>query len=128
MKVPENLLYAKSHEWVRQDGETAVIGVTDYAQHELGDVVFLELPAPGTAVKAGESFGSVESVKSVSELIAPLSGEVVEANPSAVKAPESLNKDPYGAAWMIRIKPSQPDELKQLMSAEQYKAHTGEDS
>jgi glycine cleavage system H protein len=120
---PENLRYTKEHEWIRVDGERGTVGVTDYAQQQLGDVVFLELPEVGRVLKAGENFGTVESVKAVSELFCPVAGEVVEANAALVKAPEAINTDPYGQGWMIVVKVSDPGQLAGLMDAKAYAAH-----
>jgi glycine cleavage system H protein len=122
MNFPENLRYTKDHEWVSIDGEVGTVGITDYAQGELGDVVFVELPAVGRSVKQHETFGTIEAVKAVSDLFAPLSGSVTEVNKELETHSEVVNKDPYGKGWMIRIKLSQPDELKTLLSAEGYKA------
>ena len=104
--VPEDLHYSKDHEWLRVDGDIATIGITDYAQNSLGDVVYVELPRAGDEFAAHESFGSVESVKAVSELFTPVSGKVVESNPTLQDEPEKVNEDPYGDAWMIRVKMS----------------------
>src|SRR5579871_3238567 len=104
MSYPANYRYTKEHEWVNVQGNTATVGITDYAQHELGDVVFVELPKPGAKLEAGKSFGTVESVKAVSEIYAPVSGEVVEANGDLHDAPEKINSNPHGAAWLIKLK------------------------
>lgn len=120
MDCPEELYYTKDHEWVMENGDVLTVGITDYAQDELGDVVFVELPETGKAVKAGEPFGVVESVKSVSDLYSPLSGEVVEINSALEKEPELVNTSPYKDGWMIKIKTSNKDETKTLMSAQQY--------
>ncbi|HJS59877.1 MAG TPA: glycine cleavage system protein GcvH [Vicinamibacteria bacterium] len=119
---PENLRYTKEHEWIRVEGDRGTIGVTDYAQQQLGDVVFLELPEAGRALKAGENFGTVESVKAVSELFCPVAGDVVESNAALVKAPESINSDPYGQGWMIVVKLKDPAEPAALMDAKAYAA------
>ncbi|HLV00432.1 MAG TPA: glycine cleavage system protein GcvH [Acidobacteriota bacterium] len=121
MNVPDDLFYTEDHEWVMVEGDTATIGITDYAQEELGDVVFVELPEVGDAFTAKDSFGSVESVKAVSEIYAPVSGEVVEVNESLTDAPETVNEDPYGEGWMIRLKLENSAELDNLMSADDYK-------
>ena len=118
--VLSTLKYTKDHEWLRHEGGTAVIGITHHAQDQLGDVVFVDLPPPGTKVKAGATFGTVESVKAVSDLFAPITGEVVEANPQLQQKPELVNSDPYGAAWMIKIKPADAGELEGLLSAAEY--------
>ncbi len=117
---PEGLHYTKSHEWVRIDGEIGTIGITDHAQKELGEIVYLELPELGHVYDAEAEFGTVESVKAVSELYTPLSGEVVEVNRSAVAAPGIVNDDPYGDGWLIKLKLSSDEEVKRLMSAEDY--------
>jgi glycine cleavage system H protein len=128
MKTPQNLKYSKTHEWIRLEGDTAVIGITDYAQDQLGDIVFIELSASGKQIKTGEPFGSIESVKSVSELISPLSGEITTVNAEAVKTPEGINKDPYEKNWMIKLKISQPSEMDTLMDTTAYRLFTGEDA
>jgi glycine cleavage system H protein len=120
MASPADSKYTKEHEWVRLEGDVAVVGITDYAQTELGDVVFVELPARGTPVKQGEPFGVVESVKAASDLYAPLSGEVLEANAALQDAPEQVNQEPYGAGWMITVRPSDRSELDTLMDAAGY--------
>jgi glycine cleavage system H protein len=122
MAYPPNYRYTKQHEWVEVNGDAATIGITDYAQHELGDVVFVELPKPGTKVAAGKSFGTVESVKAVSEIYAPVSGEVVEANGELHDAPEKINSDPHGAAWLIKVRLANPSEVDDLMDAPAYEA------
>ncbi len=121
MKVPSDLLYTEEHEWVAVNGDEATIGVTDYAQGELGDVVFVELPEAGSVVAQNESFGTIEAVKAVSDLFAAVSGTVAEVNPLLADAPETVNKDPYGDGWMIKVKMSNPEELKSLMDAAAYK-------
>jgi glycine cleavage system H protein len=125
MNFPENLKYTKDHEWIQIDGETGIVGITDYAQGELGDVVFVELPAVGRALKAHETFGTIEAVKAVSDLYAPVSGEVVEVNPELEKTPEIINKDPYGKGWMVRIKLTNPADLTALLSVAAYKQSVG---
>jgi glycine cleavage system H protein len=122
MAYPTNYRYTDQHEWVDSKGEVATIGITDYAQHELGDVVFVELPKPGAQVAAGKSFGTVESVKAVSEIYAPVSGQVIEANPELHNTPEKINSDPHGDAWLIKVRLSNPAELKSLMDASAYEA------
>lgn len=122
---PSNFRYTKQHEWVDVKGDTGTVGITDYAQHELGDVVFVEMPKVGTKVTAGNSFGTVESVKAVSEIYSPVSGEVVEINTSLGDAPETINKDPHGAAWLIKVKLSKPGEAAGLMDAAAYQAFLG---
>jgi glycine cleavage system H protein len=120
MSIPKDLKYTSDPEWLRQESGLAVVGVTHHAQDQLGDVVFVELPAVGTKVKLGATFGTVESVKAVSDLFAPISGEVVAVNDALVKQPELVNTDPYAAAWMIKVKPSDANELSQLLSADDY--------
>jgi glycine cleavage system H protein len=125
LSVPEDLQYTKSHEWVRTEGDTATIGITDHAQEELGDVVFVELPDEGDTFDAGESFGTVESVKAVSDLYAPVGGEVVEVNSALEDAPEKINEDPYGEGWMVKLRTS--DEAD-LLSPEEYEKVVEEES
>jgi len=117
---PENLHYTQSHEWVRIDGDIGTIGITDHAQKELGEIVYLELPEAGHVFNADEEFGTVESVKAVSELFSPISGEVLEVNKSAVAEPGIVNDDPFGDGWLVRIKLSTDEEVGKLMNAEQY--------
>ena len=117
---PADLKYTKDHEWVKTDGGDATVGITDYAQAQLGDVVFVELPAVGRTIKQGEVFGTIESVKAVSELYAPLSGEVTAVNDALTNSPESVNKDPHGAAWIIKVRPSNPGEIGSLLDATAY--------
>ncbi len=121
MRVPKDLKYTAEHEWVSVEQDVATVGVTDYAQGELGDVVFVELPEVGATVKQMESFGTIEAVKAVSDLFAPVSGEVVEINLVLADAPDTVNRDPYVTGWMIRIKMSDPSELDSLLSADEYK-------
>lgn len=125
MTIPEDLRYTKDHEWVRVEGDTGTIGVTDFAQGELGDVVFVELPQPGRALKSHETFGTVEAVKAVADLFAPVSGTVTAVNEALGSSPETVNKDPYGAGWMITLKLADSKELDGLMDATAYQAHTG---
>ena len=120
MPSPSELKYTKEHEWVRLDGHIGTVGITDYAQDQLGDIVFVELPAAGKAVKQMEKFGEIESVKAVSELYSPITGEVVEANPALASSPERVNDDPYGDGWMLRIRLSDPGEIDKLLSAQDY--------
>jgi glycine cleavage system H protein len=122
---PANFHYTKEHEWVRVEGDIGVIGITDHAQQELGDIVYVDLPKPGTHLDQGKTLGSVESVKAVSDIYAPVSGEVVEVNPLLTTAPEKLNEDPHGDAWLVKIKLSAPDEIKRLLSAEDYQNYVG---
>lgn len=126
MNTPKELLYSEEHEWVKEEGDKYRIGITDFAQSELGDIVFVELPEVGDEVEADEPFGSVESVKTVSELYAPLSGTVVEVNEDLDDNPEFVNESPYEKAWMIVIEPSDRSEVDQLMSAEDYDRMTSE--
>ena len=121
MTFPENIKYTKEHEWVRAAGEICVVGITDYAQGELGDIVFVELPAKGRQVKQGETFGTIEAVKAVSDLYAPLSGEVVEVNSQLDKDSELVNKEPYTSGWMIKIKMSNKSELSALLDVQKYR-------
>src|SRR5271165_1463148 len=125
MNYPADFRYTKEHEWVRMDGNVATIGITDHAQHELGDIVYVDLPKPGTDAEAGKTFGSVESVKAVSDIYAPASGEIIEINESLASAPEKLNGDPHGEAWLIKVRMSSPDEIKQLMTASEYQEYVG---
>ena len=118
MSVPEELQYTRSHEWVRREGETATVGITDHAQDELGDVVFVELPEVGAAFDAGDSFGAVESVKAVSDLYAPVGGEVGEVNSALEDAPEKINEDPYGDGWILKLHAGGEGDL---LSAQEYK-------
>ena len=126
MNIPDDLKYTKDHEWARQKGNKVLVGITDFAQDQLGDVVFVELPAVGDEVKRGESFGVVESTKAVSELFAPLTGKVVEVNDPLVEAPEHINEDPYEEGWMIAVAPSDPKELAELMDAKAYRTFVEE--
>ena len=125
MNFPENLKYTKDHEWIQIDGETGIVGITDYAQGELGDVVFVELPSVGKVVKSHDTFGTIEAVKAVSDLYAPVSGSVVAVNPELEKTPEIVNKDPYGKGWMVKIKISNASEVTSLLSASAYKQLVG---
>ena len=126
--VPENLHYSKDHEWVRVEDDSAVIGITDHAQEQLGDVVYVELPKPGEDFAAHESFGSVESVKAVSEVFTPVSGAVTDANASLNDEPEKVNQDPYGEGWMIKIKMSDRNEVDSLLAAAEYEDFTKAES
>ncbi|HLP71616.1 MAG TPA: glycine cleavage system protein GcvH [Bacteroidales bacterium] len=121
MNVPSNLLYTKDHEWLRTEGEFGYVGVTDFAQSELGDIVFIEIETQGETIGKGDSFGTIEAVKTVSDLFMPVAGEIVEVNPDLEKSPELVNKDPYNKGWMIKIKISDPSETKNLLNAEKYK-------
>lgn len=121
MNVPENLKYTKEHEWVKIEGDVAVVGITDFAQGELGDIVYVEIETEGETLAAEEVFGTVEAVKTVSDLFMPLSGEVLELNAGLDADPEVVNRDPYGAGWMIKVKMSDPSEAGSLLSAAEYK-------
>jgi len=122
---PKNFRYTREHEWVRVDGNTGTIGITDHAQQELGDIVFVDLPKTGTRVEQGGTLGSVESVKAVSDVYAPVSGEVIEINQALATAPEKLNTDPHGEAWLVKIRLSATKELERLLSAADYQAYIG---
>ena len=122
--VPEDLHYSKDHEWVRVDGNEAIIGITDYAQNSLGDVVYVELPKAGEEFAANESFGSVESVKAVSEVFTPVAGTVAKINEALADEPETVNSDPYGGGWMIRVKMSNSGEVDSLLTAAEYEDFT----
>jgi glycine cleavage system H protein len=128
MAYPKQFRYTKEHEWVDAKGDLATIGITDYAQHELGDVVFVELPKPGAKIETGKTFGTVESVKAVSEIYAPAAGEVLEANGELHSTPEKLNTDPHGAAWLIKVRLANPAEVAKLMDAAAYEAYIAEKS
>jgi glycine cleavage system H protein len=121
MNFPEELKYTKDHEWVRVEGNAGYIGITDYAQGELGDIVFVELPAVGKKVEYSQAFGTVEAVKAVSDLFSPVTGEVLEVNKKIHDSPELVNKDPYEQGWMIKVKIEKPAELDQLLDVEAYK-------
>lgn len=125
MNFPDNLKYTKDHEWIRIEGETGTVGITDYAQGELGDVVFVELPAPGKTVKQHDAFGTIEAVKAVSDLYAPMSGTVTEVNADVASAPDAVNKDPYGKGWMVKVRLADPAEAAELLSADAYRALIG---
>ena len=123
MNFPDELRYSSDHEWVRLQGEEAVIGITDFAQSELGDIVFVDVDKEGENLKAGEVFGSIEAVKTVSDLMMPIAAEVLELNPALEEISELVNKEPYGQGWIIRVKPANPKDIEGLMSAEDYKKH-----
>ncbi|MCE5202997.1 MAG: glycine cleavage system protein GcvH [Coriobacteriales bacterium] len=125
---PADLRYDKEHEWVKVDGDVATIGISDFAQEQLGEVVYVDLPSVGDPVTRGESFGEIESVKSVSELFAPVSGEVVEVNPELQDTPEVINQDSYGVGWMIKVKMSDPGELDELMTAKDYESFVAQEA
>jgi glycine cleavage system H protein len=122
---PENFRYTKEHEWVQVEGDIATIGITDHAQHELGDIVYVDLPKVGAQLEQGKTLGSVESVKAVSDVYAPVSGEVTEINSALADAPEKLNEDPHGAAWLVKLKLSKPAEVENLMTAADYQTYIG---
>ncbi len=126
MTVPQDLRYSKEHEWVRLDGDTATIGITSFAQEQLGDVVFVELPEKGAKVRQFSSLGVVESVKAASDIYSPVSGEVVERNVKVIEKPELVNEKPYDEGWMLKVKLADKGELQKLLSADDYRAHIGE--
>lgn len=128
MKYPKKLKYTREHEWVLVEGSEATVGVTDYAQHELGEVVYVELPKIGDTVTKDEEFGTVESVKAASPIYAPVSGDVLEVNADLAERPETVNDDPYGDAWLIRIEMSDPAELDDLMTADEYRDFIAEEA
>lgn len=118
--IPENLRYSKDHEWVSVDGDIATVGITDYAQHSLGDVVYIDMPRVGDKLSAHEAFGSVESVKAVSEIFMPISGEITEVNDGLNDTPEAVNNDPYGDGWMVKVQMDNPGEADAMLSSEEY--------
>ncbi len=120
MNVPTNLKYTKDHEWIRVEGDEAVVGVTDFAQSQLGDVVFIEIETLGETFEKEEVFGTIEAVKTVSDMFMPVAGEIIAVNESLADAPETVNKDPYGEGWMVRIKITEPSQLDELLTPEQY--------
>ena len=122
MNTPTNLKYSKDHEWVKVDGNIATIGITDFAQSQLGDIVFVDIQTEGEELEAGEVFGAIEAVKTVADGLMPVSGKVIEVNAELEGAPESVNTDPYGAGWMIKVEMSNPAELEELLDAEAYNA------
>jgi glycine cleavage system H protein len=122
MNIPENLLYTKDHEWLRVEGDTAYAGVTDFAQGELGDIVFIEIETLGETLEKEEVFGTIEAVKTVSDMFMPVGGEILEVNPALEDTPDVVNKDPYGKGWMVKIKITNPVELNDLLSPEKYTA------
>ena len=125
MSYPETYKYTKEHEWVNVEGGNGTIGITDHAQQELGDIVFVDLPKTGTVLKKGDTIGSIESVKAVSDIYSPLSGEVIEINELLAKSPEKVNEDPHGAAWLAKLKLSELAEINDLMSAADYQSYVG---
>ena len=126
MNFPDNLKYTKEHEWVKVEGDIATVGVTDFAQGELGDIVFVEIETVGETIAKDETFGTIEAVKTVSDVFMPLSGEILEKNEGLDDMPELINKDPYGEGWMIKVKISDASEIKSLLDAEGYKAYIGD--
>ncbi len=125
MNIPENLKYTKDHEWLKVEGEYGIVGITDFAQSELGDIVFVEIETVGETLKKGESFGTIEAVKTVSDIFMPVSGEIIEMNSEIESSPELVNKDPYGRGWMIRIKMTDPSEVDELLGPEAYRDLVG---
>lgn len=125
MNIPHNLKYSEDHEWVKLDGDIATIGITDFAQGQLGDIVFVEIETEGETLSKGDTFGTVEAVKTVSDLILPVDGEVIEVNSNLEDAPESVNKDPYGEGWMIKVKMSDTNQVNELLDASAYQASIG---
>ncbi len=125
MNVPDNLKYTKDHEWLKVDGDTALVGITDFAQHELGDIVFIEVETVGETLSKGEAFGTIEAVKTVSDMYMPVGGEVLEFNEELTTKPETVNKDPYTAGWIVKIRITDPSETDALMDAAQYGAQIG---
>lgn len=125
MKLPENLKYTSEHEWISVEGDVATVGITSFAQGELGDIVFVEIETAGETLTKGETFGTIEAVKTVSDLFMPVGGEVLEVNPELESSPELVNKDPYGAGWLIKISMNNQDELSDLLTAAEYQAMLG---
>ena len=122
---PEHFRYTKEHEWIAVEGDTGTVGITDHAQRELGDIVYVDLPKPGASVTKGSAMGSVESVKAVSDIYSPVSGEVIEVNGMLAQNPEKLNEDPHGAAWLVKVRLSSPAEAQTLLSASDYQKYLG---
>ncbi len=125
MNIPSDLRYTKEHEWARVEGNTAVVGITDYAQHELGDIVFVEMPKVGAVTEKAKSCASIEAVKAVSDLFAPVSGEILEVNKELETSPQSINQDPYGKGWVLKIQLSNPKEVDSLLTPEDYQKLIG---
>ncbi len=125
---PANYRYTKEHEWAHIEEGVATLGITNHAQHELGDIVYVDLPKAGSTVEQGKVFGSVESVKAVSDIYAPVSGEVIEVNEGLASAPEKINEDPHGAAWFVKVRMSDPEEIKNLLTGEDYQNYVGAES
>jgi glycine cleavage system H protein len=128
MNYPDDRRYTKEHEWIRAEGDNGTVGITHHAQQELGDIVYVDLPKVGARIEQGKSLGSVESVKAVSDIYSPVSGEIIEVNEALAQTPEKLNEDPHGAAWLVKIRLSAPDEVKKLLSAADYHAYVGAES
>jgi len=126
-QIPEDLRYTKEHEWARREGDLVVVGITAHAVEQLGDITLVSVPEPGTVITQGESFGDIDSVKAVSELYAPIDGEIAEVNAALEDAPEQVNETPYGDGWLLKIKPSNPDQLDALLDAKAYAALVAED-
>ena len=126
MNIPSDLRYTKDHEWIKIEGATATVGITDFAQHELGDIVFVDIPSVGKPLNANDIFGTVEAVKTVSDLYLPIGGTITEVNSGLEANPESVNKDPYGAGWMVKMTVSNPADANNLLDAAAYKQHIGE--
>lgn len=122
MNFPQNLKYTNEHEWIRVEGDIAYVGITDYAQEQLGDIVFVDIPTVGEALEENETFGTIEVVKTISDLFLPVAGEVLEQNESLEENPELVNKDPYGEGWLIKMKPANIEDISNLLDAEAYKA------
>jgi glycine cleavage system H protein len=128
MTYPENLRYTKEHEWTLAEGDEATIGITYHAQKELGDIVYVDLPKVGAKIEQGKTLGSVESVKAVSDIYSPISGEVTAVNEALASEPEKLNEDPHGAAWLVKVRMSAPEQIKNLLSAQEYQDYVGAES
>lgn len=126
MNIPNDIKYSKDHEWIKVEGDTGIVGISDFAQSELGDIVFVEINTVGETLSKDAVFGTVEAVKTVSDLFMPVSGEVLEVNPKLDSSPELVNQDPYGEGWMIKIRITNPDELNSLMDSTAYKSHIGQ--
>jgi glycine cleavage system H protein len=124
MNIPGNLYYTKDHEWLKVEGNEGIVGITDFAQGQLGDIVFVEVGTVGETLERGKTFGTIEAVKTVSDMLMPLTGEILEINPAVESTPEVINKDPYGDGWVVKIRITNEQEIKDLMSADQYSAHT----
>lgn len=125
MNIPANLRYTKDHEWLKPEGDTALVGITDFAQNELGDIVFIEVETVGENLEKEETFGTIEAVKTVSDMFMPVAGEIIEFNEKLTEKPELVNKDPYGDGWIVRIKITEPEEMNELLDAAQYKELVG---